>query len=96
LRWALEALQAYELRTKNPEALAGHYGEISIAVRDEALLLKQGRRPERELRPLPNGEFFYADEPMRRVAFERDADGRAIALELRFADGGTSRHRRTP
>ena len=97
VRWALEALQAHGQRPVAPLApLAGTYGDIVASADGDALLLKQGRRPVRALRPLPNGEFFYDGEPHRRVAFGRDADGRVTALELRFADGSTSRHRRTP
>lgn len=65
-----------------------------IAVEDEALVLHDRRRPPRVLRPLADGEFFVADDPLRRVAFERDATGEVVALELRFADGNRSRFRR--
>lgn len=89
-RWVLEALQA-----KAPAAhadysnFAGNYGDVVIAAEGNALQFKQGRRPARTLLPLRAGEFFIAEDPYRRVVFEDDA------LELRFADGGASRYRRT-
>ena len=96
VRWALEALQASDERdTASLSPLAGEYGEIRVSLQEGALQLKQGRRPARVLRPLPGGEFFYVDDPSRRVVFERDAAGGIAALELRFADGNASRFRRS-
>jgi hypothetical protein len=96
-RWALDALRAHGLDAPRDLAvLAGSYGEIRIEVAEGHLSLRQGRRPARHLAPLPGGEFFFVDEPHRRVAFERGADGIPLALELRFADGGKSRFRRAP
>jgi hypothetical protein len=94
VRWALEALQAPVKFAGNLAPLVGSYGQIHIAMDADALLLQQGRRPPRNLRALANGEFFVEDDPQRRVGFERDADGKVIALELRFADGNRSRFRR--
>ena len=94
VRWALEALQAPKEYQGDLAPLVGSYGDIRIAVEDEALVLRQGRRPPRVLRALASGEFFQEDEPHRRIAFDRDAAGKVIALELRFADGNRSRFRR--
>jgi hypothetical protein len=93
-RWALDALQAPPVYEGDLAPLSGTYGDIRIAVEGGALVLHHGRRPPRPLRVLASGEFFMEDEPQRRVAFERDADGKVIALELRFADGNRSRFRR--
>ena len=95
-RWVLEALQAHDLRAVgSTTALQGSFGEVVVRADAEALTMKQGRRPARVLQPLPSGDWFVADDPTRRVAFERDDAGRVIALQLRFADGNLSRHRRT-
>lgn len=93
-RWTLQALKAPPRYQGALASLAGTYGDIRIAVEGEELVLRQGRRPPRTLRALAGDEFFVEDDPLRRVAFERDASGGAIALELRFADGNRSRFRR--
>jgi hypothetical protein len=95
VRWALEALQAPAELDGNLAPYAGSYGDIRITVEGEALVLQQGRRPPKTLHALAHGEFFVEDEPHRRVAFEKDADGKVIALELRFADGNRSRFQRS-
>ena len=94
LRWALEALQAPASFDHDLAPFVGSYGEIRIAIDSGALVLQQGRRPPRSLRALADGDFFVEDDPHRRVGFERDADGKVIALALLFADGNRSRYRR--
>jgi hypothetical protein len=99
-RWALEALQAEDaLRSGGATVIelapfAGTYGELHVVQVDGRLVLRQGRRPERALLPLPQGGFVDAVDPLRRVAFERDAQGAVVALELQFADGDRRRFRR--
>ena len=95
LRWALDALQAPARFEGDLAPLAGTYGDIRVTLDNDALVLRQGRRPPRTLHGLANGDFFVEDEPHRRVVFERDAEGRIVALELRFADGNRSRFRRS-
>lgn len=94
VRWALEALQAPTRFDGELATLAGTYGDIRIVLHGDALVLRQGRRPERRLRPLADWSFFVEDDPLRRIAFERDASGHVVALELRFVDGNRSRFRR--
>lgn len=93
-RWALEALQAPARYAGDITRFVGRYGELRIAIEDGALVLHQGRRPARVLHALADEAFFTEEEPQRRVAFIGDAGGGIEALELRFADGNRSRHRR--
>jgi hypothetical protein len=86
-RWALEAVQPYALHYPDFAPLAGRYGDFSVERRDGALVLLQGRRPMRTLRPLPGDLFFVEGDPLQRVRFERDADEKVIALEVLSADG---------
>lgn len=58
-------------------ALAGRYGEISIALRDGSLWMARGGRPARRLIPLTTGDLFAVEDADRlRVQF------RAKTLEL--------------
>lgn len=94
-RWVLESLQA--AGTAHPidaAAYAGGYGEISILADSGRLVLQRGRRPALHLLPLGEDRFSVADEPTRRIRFERDGNGKVVALENSVADGPSMRHRR--
>ena len=94
-RWALEALRAQSAPTAVAvQGYVGEYGAIRLSTRDGQLLLQRDRRPPCTLLPLGNDLFTVADEPGRRIAFERDASGRATALEIRYANGQSMRYRR--
>ncbi len=94
-RWALEALRVQTAPPKVAlDGYVGEYGAIRLSERDGRLMLQRDRRPPWTLLPLGDDLFTVADEPTRRVAFERDAQGRTTALEIRFANGQTMRYRR--
>ena len=94
-RWALEALRAQATPPKVAlQGYVGEYGAIRLSERDGHLLLQRDRRPPWTLLPLGADLFTVADEPGRRVAFERDAQGLPTALEIRLANGQSMRYRR--
>lgn len=95
-RWALEALLA---ETGAPQRVAadgyaGTYAKMVIAAAQDRLVLQQGRRPPRTLVPVGADSFAVLENPSQRVVFQRNADGKVVALELRYSDGDVSRYRR--
>lgn len=97
-RWALDALL---VQTATPPPIraadyVGSYGPLAVAEQQGQLTLIQGRRPPRTLLALARDRFTVADNPSQRVEFARDAAGQVIALESRFSDGDSARHRRVP
>lgn len=93
-RWALEAMSpgaAPELT-----AYAGEYSGARIVVAGDALEWRRDRRPAQRLVPLAERDLFtVAEDPSRRLAFTRGPDGKIEAVELRAADGPTTRFRKT-
>ena len=94
-RWTLQALRA---EAAPPQVAlrdyAGAYGPIHLSERDGRLWLQRDRRPAWPLLPLGEDMFSVAGEPARRVAFERGADGAIVAMEIRAANGPSTRYRR--
>lgn len=95
-RWALEALlaEAGSATTQPADDHAGVYGQLAITGAQDRLLLGQGRRPARTLLSLGADTFAVRENPSQRVVFQRDAEGKIVALELRYSDGDVVRHRR--
>lgn len=92
-RWVLEALQAQE----SPPAGAplqdytGPYGHgAQIAAENGRLALRRGRRPLWTLIRIDGDIFAVADEPYRRVIFERNVAHHVIRFELVRAGGPSS------
>jgi hypothetical protein len=84
LQWALEALLA-EGKPAARVALSeytGTYGEAVIAMANDKLQLRRGRRAVQTLMALRADHFFIAGEPTQRVVFERDAAGRISGFQL--------------
>ncbi len=95
-RWSLEALASANAPVP-PAALAelaGDYGAVRLERVDEALQLRQDRRPPLRLQPLSADLFFVDGDPTRRVRIARGADGRVAALEVLWAGGQVARHPR--
>ena len=95
-RWALEALRA-ETGTSPPvsaDDYVGAYGMMAIDTVQGRLVLQQGRQPVRTLLPLGDDGFAVLENPSQRVVFQRTAEGRVEALEVRYSDGDVRRHRR--
>ena len=96
-RWALEALKA----ERNPPATIGglddyaatYNGDLVVRRVGATLTMQRGRRPASVLLPLGDGLFFVQGEPSRRVAFERDASGKVVALQLQGPTGDGARFR---
>ena len=95
-RWALEALlaEAGSAPTLSADDHAGVYGPVAITGAQDRLLLGQGRRPARTLLSVGADTFAVRENPSQRVVFQRDAEGKIVALELRYSDGDVVRHRR--
>lgn len=96
-RWALDALRmpAHPRPTEALAPYAGQYGVIRIDAEAHVLVLRNGRRPPRTLLPLDAGLFTVAGDPGQRVRFERDATNAIIGFDAIWADGTSSRYRRT-
>lgn len=92
--WALSAFQTWAGGPVPLADYAGTYGPLTVAVEDEALVVRRGRRPPLVLTPVETDLFFISGDPLMRFAFERDATGRVIALEQRPAYGPGQRQRR--
>lgn len=94
LTWTLEALHA----TQSPpprgalKEFAAEYSDVSVSFVDGDLLLRRDRRAPLRLRPLRDDTFFVADDPLRRVVFERDGQGKIRGLQLVRASGLSSWH----
>lgn len=93
--WALEALRAAGRGGGDLSAYAGSYGDETVAAAEGGLRITRGRRPPVELVPLGDDLFSVADDPGRRVRFERDADGRIVAFESLGVGSPPRRSRRT-
>lgn len=84
VQWALEALLA---ETKPPERVplgeyAGSYGEAVIAIANDRLQLRRGRRTVQSLAPLRADRYFIVGEPGQHVEFERDTAGKITGFQL--------------
>jgi hypothetical protein len=73
---------------------AGDYSGISIGAEDGALVMRRDRRPPWVLQALNVDTFTVKDEPTRRLVFERGPDGVVKAVEIRSADGRSTRYAR--
>ena len=93
-QWALDALGAVEARG-DYAALTGKYGSLEVLVAAGRLEVRQGRRPPLRLRTLGPDLFYTEGDPARRYAFVRDAQGKTVAVEVRFADGTSNRYSRS-
>ena len=92
VQWALEAVLA---EIKPPERVplgeyAGTYGDAGIAIANDALQLRRGRREVQTLAPLRADRFFIVGEPGQHVVFERDAAGKIIGFQLLRSSAYTS------
>lgn len=83
------AESAWVLDTLNPpqgvlplDAYAGTYAGRSIKPENGRLVLRFERRPPTVLVPLGPDLFYVEGQPLRRARFERDADGKVIAIEV--------------
>lgn len=92
-QWVLEAMTAAPPAMRL-EDYAGDYGGLTISVDASGLSARRGERPALRLAPLRADLFYAVDDPTQRMAFERDAAGRVVALEQRAAGGRVSRSRR--
>jgi hypothetical protein len=84
LQWALEALLA-EARPATRAVLteySGVYSEAVIAIENDKLQLRRGRRAVQTLAPLRADHFFIVGEPNQRVVFERDVAGKITGFQL--------------
>jgi Peptidase family S41 len=91
-RWVLDARRAEQSAKKGPVLAdyVGAYSEAVISVRRNHLLLERGRRPAVPLTHLRGETFFAADDPVRRVLFEREADGKVKGFQFVRANGPTA------
>jgi len=92
-RWTLEALEAPTIAI-DPTVYAGEYSGSTIEAAESGLLYRTGRRPAWRLRPLSADLFFSEDAPYRRIRFERDAQGRVVAMETLDGQSGSVRRLR--
>lgn len=96
IAWSLEALSApvsmTGLRLKD---YAGDFGNRLLRVESGALVLRRGRWPPRTLRPLGKDVFAVEGSPWRRVIFDRDQQGRVVALVEATSAGEVTRWRKT-
>lgn len=84
IAWALEALVA---QTKPPQRVplgeyAGSYGDAMIALANDKLQLRRGRRSVQTLAPLRADRFFIVGEPGQHVVFERNSAGGITGFQL--------------
>lgn len=93
-RWALSAFQTWAGGETDLDAYGGTYGPLTIAAENDGLVVRRGRRPPLILTPVEADVFFVAGDPLMRFAFERDAEGRVVAVEQRPAFGPGQRQRR--
>lgn len=92
--WALDALTA-AAPAEDLASYVGAYGEQQVRLQEGRLQVVRGRRPPVVLQPLGEGVFSVAGDPSRRYRFERDGQGRPVALEALSVDGPPARFRRT-
>ncbi|MDO9338503.1 MAG: S41 family peptidase [Caulobacter sp.] len=95
-RWTLEALKA---QAAAPVAYArgdylGTYGPVSVIEEGGRMLIKRQGRPGWAVTALGGDVFFDTVTLARRAVFERDADGRVVALEVKGPTGPVARYRR--
>lgn len=94
-RWALAALTSRKATRANPlNDFPGTNGTRAVRIESGRLVIQRERWPARILTPLEPDLFFVEGAPWRRVAFERDADGRVIALIELTSDGNEARWRK--
>jgi hypothetical protein len=92
VQWALEALLA---ETKPPQRMplgefAGTYGDAVIALANDKLQLRRGRRTVQALAPLRVDRFFIVGEPGQHVVFERNAAGKISGFRLQRSNAYTT------
>ncbi|MDO1559643.1 S41 family peptidase [Brevundimonas sp. 2R-24] len=90
-RWALAALNPVNFDLRPYE---GTYGPATAVAEDDRLVLRSGRRPPLTLIPVEPDQFILSDDPTVRYRFERDGDGRVIAMERLSLSGPSARTRR--
>ncbi len=91
-RWTLDTLRAEAAPPKvDLAAYAGAFGGAVVSVQDGRLNLQREHRPAWVLTPLGGDLFTVADDPTRRVRFERDPAGAIIAMEQIYAAGFSAR-----
>ena len=92
-RWAQETLRAEAAPPPAVDlaAYTGAFGPAVVALQDGRLTLHRERRPTWVLTPLGGDLFAVADDPTRRVRFERNAAGAITAVEQSFASGASVR-----
>lgn len=92
--WALEALTADHRPDPAAAAeFAGDYGNRTVLVDRGGLSLQRADWPPRRLLPVGPELFAVADDPSRRVGFER-RDGRVTAMIETTSTGAETRIRR--
>ena len=91
-RWTLDTLRAEADPPKvDLAAYAGAFGAAVVSVQDGRLSLQREHRPAWVLTPLGGDLFTVADDPTRRVRFERGPAGAVIAMEQLYAAGFSTR-----
>ncbi len=95
-QWALDALlaESESARPVHPDRYVGTYGTLVVSSADGSLILKNGRRPIRNLLPLGDDRFAVKEDPSHRVVFKRDDSGQIQALESLTSSGESTRYRR--
>lgn len=94
-QWALDALRAAPSAAgRNLDQYAGDYGNMAVTVGANGLEAQQERRPALRLLPLGTDLFYVEHDPSRRFFFERDAQGKVVAIEARTSAGQSLRRPR--
>lgn len=94
--WSLEALSApVSMTGLSLKDYVGDFGIRLLRVESGALVLRRGRWPPRKLRPLGKDVFAVEGSPWRRVLFDRNREGRVVALVEATSAGDVTRWRKT-
>lgn len=95
-RWVLDALHAPLRATPATDDLIGRYEELEVEQGDAGrLIIRRDRRLTQTLRALGPDCFVDEDQLELRVEFQRDAQGRVVALSQRRAGGQSTRFERS-
>lgn len=95
-RWVLEALQTSPGSVRAAADLSGRYEEINVEHdEDGRLLIRRERRMTQTLLALSPDRFAIEDQPELRVEFERDSQGKVVALSQLRASGQRTLFKRT-